>query len=93
MENKKQIIEGKPHQVTIDNRKRIMLSGILEVVSSQDKAVVCKIAGKVVYIFGKELRVSKLSLEEGTLIVDGEIDGLSYKDAQSSKSFFKRIFK
>lgn len=81
------------HMCTIDNRKRIMLSGILEVVSSQDKTVICKIAGKVVYIFGKELRVSKLTLEDGSLIVDGEIDGLSYKDEASGKSFFKRVFK
>lgn len=93
MDNKKQVSEGRPHQVTIDNRKRIMLSGILEVISSQDKTIICKIAGKIVYIFGKELRVSKLNLEEGALIVDGEIDGLSYKDSQTGKSFLKRIFK
>ena len=94
MENKNEIkIEGKPHQATIDNRKRIMLTGVLEVLSSVDKTVVCRISGKICYISGKDLRVSKLSLVEGTLIIDGEIDGLCYKDAQSGKSFFKRIFK
>lgn len=81
------------HMVTIDNRKRIMLTGIFEVVSSQDKTVICKTSGKIVYISGKELRVSKLTLEDGTLIVDGEIDGLSYKDSSSGKSFLKRVFK
>lgn len=81
------------HTCTIDNRKRIMLSGVLEVISSQDKTVVCKISGKIVYILGNALRVAKLTLEDGTLVVDGEIDGISYKDATSGKSFFKRIFK
>lgn len=94
MENKSKVeIEGKPHQVTIDNRKRIMLTGVLEVLSSVDKTVICKISGKICHISGKDLRVSKLSLEEGLLIVDGEIDALCYKDAQSGKSFLKRIFK
>lgn len=92
MENKNET-KNIQHMVTIDNRKRIMLTGVLEVVSSQDKTVICKVAGKIVFISGKELRVSKLSLEEGLLIVDGEIDGLTYKDATSGKSFMKRIFK
>lgn len=89
--NEKQEIQT-THMVTIDCRKRIMLTGIIEVVSSLDKTVICKIANRLIYIFGSSLRVSKLSLEEGTLIVDGEIDGLKYTE-NSGKSFFKKIFK
>jgi len=89
--NEKQEVQTS-HMVTIDCRKRIMLTGIIEVVSSLDKTVICKIANRLVYILGQNLRVSKLSLEEGLLIVDGEIDGLKYAES-SGKSFFKRIFK
>ena len=85
--------ETAAHMVTIDCRKRIMLTGILEVVSSIDKSVICKIQGMIVNITGSDLRVSKLNLEEGLLIIDGEIDGLKYQDATSGKSFLKRIFK
>lgn len=93
MEKQEKVINDTPHMVTIDCRKRIMLTGIKEVVSSLDKAVVCKITGKILEIDGADLRVSKLSLEEGLLIIDGEINGLKYRDETATKSFFKRLFK
>ena len=95
MNNEKNVktIENTSHMVTIDSRKRIMLTGILEVVSSQDKSVICKIVNSVVVVSGNELRVSKLNLEEGLLIVDGVIDGLKYQEKTTGKSIFKRMFK
>lgn len=81
------------HMVTIENRKRMMLTGIVEVVSATDKAIVAKTADKQVNISGLELRVNKLNLEEGLLIVDGEINDLKYNTLSGGKSFFKRLFK
>lgn len=77
--------------ITLENRKRIMVTGITEVVSQIDKAVVAKTADSLLNISGSELRVTKLNLEEGVLVVDGKIDSFKYCEAQ--KSFFKRVFK
>ena len=81
------------HVVTIDNRKKMMLTGLVEVVSATDKTVLAKTGDKQVSVLGGDLRVVKLSLEEGILILEGTIDSLKYGELKSGKSLIKRIFK
>ena len=81
------------HVITIDNRKKMMLTGIVEVVSATEKTIVAKLTDKTIYILGADLRVSKLNLEETLLIVEGMIDSFKYAEISSSKGFFKRVFK
>ena len=84
---------SKNHIVTIDNRKKIMLTAIVEVVSATDKTIVAKTNQKTINIIGEGLRVSKLNLEEGLLIIDGIIDNFKYVDSVAGKGFFKKVFK
>lgn len=88
-ENEKNVIN---HVVTIDNRKKIMITSIVEVISATNKTVIAKTQQKTLYINGSNLRVEKLNPEESLLIVSGEIDELKYLNKSPSKSFFKRIF-
>ena len=78
--------------ITLENRKHMMLTGISEVVSQIDKAIIARAGQSHINISGDGLRVTKLNLEEGTLIVEGNIDGFKYVE-KSDKGFFKRIFK
>ena len=80
------------HVVTIDNRKKMMLTAIVEVVSATDKTIIAKTSDKTINIFGGELRVAKLSLEEGVLVVEGVIDSFKYMTS-TGKGVFKRLFK
>ena len=91
MENKKEI-KTSSHSLTLENRKKLTITAIVEVVSATDKCVVARTNENVLNVIGKELRVEKLSLEEGLLIVEGNIDSFKYLE-QSGKSFFKRLFK
>ncbi len=81
------------HMVTIDNRKKMMITAVIEVVSATEKCVIAKITDKTMYIMGRDLRIAKLSLEEGLLILEGEIENLKYQETASSRSFFKKVFK
>ena len=81
------------HVVTIENRKKIMLTGIIEVISSTDKTVIAKTQTHLIYINGEILRIGKLNLEDNVLIVDGEINDLRYVVKNKSKNFFKRLIK
>lgn len=81
------------HMVTLDNRKKMMVTAVTEVVSSTDKCVIAKLADSTMHVLGKNLRIGKLNLEEGLLIIEGEIDSLRYLETKTTKSFFKRIFK
>lgn len=84
---------SKPHSITLENRKKMLLSGIVEVVSSLDKCIIAKTAENLLSVSGSGLRVEKLSLEEGTLIISGMVESFKYMPLSSSKSFFKRLFK
>ncbi len=90
MENKQTLAN---QTITIENQKRILLTGIVEVVSQVDKCVLAKTKVNMVSVSGASLRVTKLSLEEGTLVVEGEIDGVKYSAFSGSKGIFKRLFK
>lgn len=85
--------ETKTHSVTLENRKRMLLTGIVEVVSQIDKSVIAKTERNTVTISGSGLRVGKLNLEEGVLIVEGEIDGFKYGEISGGKGFFRRLMK
>ena len=86
-------MEQKTHSVTLENKKRMLITGVAEVVSQIDKSVIAKTDKNTLTITGAQLRVSKLNLEEGVLIVEGEIDGFKYGDLSGGKGFFRRILK
>ena len=88
-----QVQKALNHVVTIDNRKKIMLTGIVEVVSSTDKTVVAKTQSHLININGQGLRIEKLNLEENVLIVEGEINEFKYLIKNKTKSIFKRLIK
>ena len=81
------------HSVTLERRKRMMVTGVLEVLSATDKSVIIRIKDLLIYTVGNNLRVAKLVLDEGLLIVEGEVDGFKYQSKVQGKNFFKRLFK
>ena len=81
------------HSVTLERRKRMMVTGVLEVLSATDKCVIIRIKDSVIYTTGTNLRVAKLVLEEGLLIVDGDVESFKYQSKVQGKSFLKRLFK
>lgn len=80
------------HNITIDNNKRAIISGVVEVVSSTDRAVVARTDALTFQLTGDSLRVSKLDLAEKVCHVEGEIFKLEY-NRNASKSIMKRLFK
>ncbi len=79
------------HSVTIDNRKKLMVTGITEVISSTDKTVITKTQTHLININGLGLRIAKLNLEENVLIVEGEINEFKYVIKNKPKNIFKRM--
>ena len=80
------------HSVTIDNNKRAIISGVVEVISSTDKSVVARTDTLTFQVLGDSLRVSKLDLSEKVCHIEGNILKLDY-NRNNGKGFMKRIFK
>ena len=88
----KENIKKPVHEITLSGREKITISGVLEVVSAQDNVVCVKTNMGNLQVQGAGLRVDKLSLDDGVLLVDGKVNGIKYSSGEK-KSFFARLFK
>lgn len=86
-----QITLNKKHKIVCDDRKNLIINGIVNVDTTSETQVVCEIAGSKLMIFGKDLHVKKLDVNEGVLEIDGQIEQVKY--TEKAKPFLKRLFK
>ena len=69
-----------PHKLTLNERKNLTMSGVAEVVSFDESAVVLRTALGTLTVQGHELKLKTLSLEGGQMAVDGHISALIYEE-------------
>ena len=82
------------HSIHIDNRELISVTGVEDVDSFNEQEVELLTEGGELRIEGNELRITKLSLDEGQVIVEGEIVAFEYADAPAERgSLFSRMFR
>lgn len=88
---------NRPHTCYLQNRAAVTLTGVREVVSFDENQVVMDTDLGLLTLKGKELHVSRLTVEKGEADVDGQIDSLAYSsnDAyrKSGQSLIARLFK
>lgn len=83
-----------PHNLILEGRKKLTLTGVSDVDSFDDRAVVAYTSYGELTIKGKDLHISKLSLESGELSLDGEISSMSYSEShEASGGFFSKLFR
>ena len=80
MEKTDRTMRTMPHHMFMQDRKLLEMSGVSDVDSFDDAVVVAYTALGAIRIRGRGLHVKKLSLEEGTLSVEGDIDAVTYDD-------------
>ena len=94
MEEKR--VRGK-HKLHIDERKTAALTGVRDVVSFDAGEILLDTEQGMLMIRGEELHVSRLSLEQGEVDIDGRVDSFAYSDQESMKqnagSFLNRLFR
>lgn len=81
--------------VILENRKKLTLTGIRDVLSFDDEIVVVESELGLLNIKGVDLKVNKISVETGDVIVDGTIRAIEYsdKDIGSKQGLMSKIFK
>ena len=83
-----------PHNLILENRKFLNISGVSDVDSFDEQNVVVYTDLGQLIIRGNGLHVNKLSVESGELTVEGEIDSLAYTESKASGGgFFSKIFR
>ncbi|MBS6955210.1 MAG: sporulation protein YabP [Enterocloster asparagiformis] len=90
-------LNGRLHKLVFQNRSAGSITGIVDVVSFDENAIVLDTDMGLLTIKGKELHVSRLTLEKGEVDVDGTIDSMTYSSNEalrkSGESLFSRLFK
>lgn len=80
----------KNHALALDNRERMTLSGVTEVVSFDDEGVLLKTVMGTLAIDGRGMTVARLDLERGQVDLTGKVNGLFYADTGAKKGLFRR---
>lgn len=96
IDEKKTINTGVIQNLILENRGKLSISGVLDVLSFDDQVVVLETELGLLTVKGENIRINKLSIDTSEVIVEGEISYLAYsdKDIQKEKSnFINKIFK
>ena len=87
----KQVLQ--PHSLHIENRSRIVLTGVTDVGSFDESMVRLETSAGSLQIQGENLQVTKLSLESGDITVDGAVNAVSYAASGGRNvGFFSKVF-
>lgn len=97
MEERKNINSNAIQNLILENRSKLSVSGVLDVLSFDDQIVIIETELGLLTIKGETLRINKLSIDTSEVIVEGQIDSISYSskdlNKKSNESFLGKIFK
>lgn len=96
IDERKNINTGVIQNLILENRNKLNISGVLDVLSFDDQLVIVETELGLLTVKGENLRINKLSIDTSEVIVEGEISSLSYSEKEFDKknsSFLGKIFK
>ncbi|MFA5576399.1 MAG: sporulation protein YabP [Tissierellaceae bacterium] len=87
-------IRFKNQNISIEDREKITITGVEQVESYNDNTVILNTIKGAITVKGEGLNISKLNLDEGSVIVDGKVNGINYSSREAvSKNIMGRLFK
>jgi sporulation protein YabP len=83
------------HNVIMENRKTLMISGVTDVDNFNDRTIVIYTCMGELVVQGRDLHVNSMSVETGDMSIEGDIWSLTYgdKDKKGPVSFFGKLFR
>ena len=96
IEERKSMNTNIVQNLMLENRNRLNISGVLDVLSFDDQIIIVETELGMLTVKGDNLRINKLSIDTSEVIVEGEIMSLAYSNKDLDKkneSFLGKIFK
>jgi sporulation protein YabP len=86
---------ARAHAITLENRRRAGITGVSDVLSFNEQEVVLVTDGGDISLLGEGLHIARLNLEDGQLVVEGEISGIEYGAAPQQRrgGLLSKIFR
>ena len=79
----------------LDSRKKLELTGVLEVLSFDDERIVLSTTIGMLDVKGDSLKINKLDVQNGEVIILGSINSMVYNDKNAGKNkenLIKKLF-
>lgn len=80
-----------PHKLTLNERKTLNVTGVTEVVSFDDTAVMLHTHLGTLMVQGEQLQLKSLSPDSGQMAVEGRISALAYEEPRPAGGFWRRL--
>ena len=96
IDERKSINTGVIQNLILENRGKLSISGVLDVLSFDDQVVMVETELGLLTVKVENFRINKLSIDTSEVIVEGDISYLAYSDKEAEKSkgsFMSKIFK
>ncbi|MFR8104707.1 MAG: sporulation protein YabP [Clostridia bacterium] len=96
IEERKSISTNIIQNIVLENREKLSISGVLDVLSFDDQVVIVETELGLLTIKGDNLRINKLSIDTSEVVVEGDISNLGYSEKEADKKnsgFLGKIFK
>ena len=80
-----------PHKLILNERKQLTVTGVTEVVSFDEGAVIARTELGTLVVQGKNLQLKTLLPEGGQVSVEGHISALVYEEPRPAGSLWRRL--
>jgi len=84
---------AREHAITLIDRKRLSITGVEDVDCFNEQLVVLRTPLGTLTVTGAGLNVSQLSLEDGRVALEGEVDAMEYSGGKGKGGLFGRLFR
>lgn len=79
------------HSLQLQERQKLTVTGVTEVVSFDETAVVLQTQLGLLVVQGEGLQLKTLSVEGGQVAVEGQVGALVYQQQRSGGSWLRRL--
>lgn len=82
------------HNIIMENRKNLTITGVMDIDSFDEQTVVVFTEVGEITVKGDNLHINKIDVDTGDLLMEGEINSISYSDNQPQKGgLFSKLFR
>lgn len=83
-------MENLPHKICWEQRRLGTITGVKDVISFDESLVEVETVMGVLTVAGSQLQVKRLSVEQGEMEVEGNLEKMTYSESKQEKG--KRLF-
>lgn len=73
------------HQITLIDREELSVDGVMSLGSYDEKEVSMETGQGMMMVRGDGLNVKQLNLEDGKIIIEGNVKGIQYEEAHKER--------